>query len=433
MPRRKRRDEWRRTKSGTWTISLGSRGQRVQLFENRKGVYYRTVYLEGRKNRKSLGTKDRDTAERLGRELLAQLVLGRCDQTEADPVVTLGSLCDAFLSESPMLADNTEASQEDAKLRASILCAAIGAAREVRQLGRDDVLNYCARRRAGGIRYAPGKTTRPVRQRSVQADVKLLKQMTRWACTRSVSGGRPWLERDPLQYVSVKGENDVRRPVATMERYEATRVAMRAKQAHYAEVASVTASRPGRRREESREQTWIRAELGLYLLEVTGKRRKAVMSLRWSDIDFEAESITWNAEFDKRRKTWVVPYSRAVFDTLRDFQVRLGALGGFIFPNKRHSERPAPPEMLSQWIGKAEKEAGIKKLEGSLCHAYRRKWRSERTAHPLKAVMVAGGWSDSQTMLTCYDHPDDSDLLAVTSEQRKRREHRGYEEAAQTG
>lgn len=44
---------------------------------------------------------------------------------------------------------------------------------------------------------------------------------------------------------------------------------------------------------------------------------------------------------------------------------------------------------------KAEAKAGLPKLEGGTCHP---------------------------TMLRCYDHPDDADVVAVTSEPRKRRE-----------
>jgi hypothetical protein len=40
----------------------------------------------------------------------------------------------------------------------------------------------------------------------------------------------------------------------------------------------------------------------------------------------------------------------------------------------------------------------------------------------LKAVAHAGGWDDVGTMLRCYDHPEDADILDVTSETRKRRE-----------
>jgi hypothetical protein len=39
-----------------------------------------------------------------------------------------------------------------------------------------------------------------------------------------------------------------------------------------------------------------------------------------------------------------------------------------------------------------------------------------------KAVAHAGGWDDVGTMLRCYDHPEVADILAVTSETRKRRE-----------
>ena len=81
----------------------------------------------------------------------------------------------------------------------------------------------------------------------------------------------------------------------------------------------------------------------------------------------------------------------------------------------------APAELLSQWIAKAEGLAELPKLEGGTRHPYRRKWRSERTHHPIKAVAVAGGWTDFETMTKC-DVPDEADVLAVTSETRKRHE-----------
>jgi len=73
----------------------------------------------------------------------------------------------------------------------------------------------------------------------------------------------------------------------------------------------------------------------------------------------------------------------------------------------------------------AEDAAGLPKLVSGTCHPYRRKWRSEGSHHPIKAVAVAGAWTDFDTMLKCYDQPDDADLLAVTSEPRKRRETNG--------
>jgi hypothetical protein len=41
---------------------------------------------------------------------------------------------------------------------------------------------------------------------------------------------------------------------------------------------------------------------------------------------------------------------------------------------------------------------------------------------PLKAVADAGGWKDTATLLTCYQHSDDATLLAVMSVEQKRSE-----------
>ena len=255
----------------------------------------------------------------------------------------------------------------------------------------------------------------------MQADVKLLKQVLYWACTVTQPNGQPWLDRNSLADVEVRSEPDVRRPVASQERFEATIAAMQQFQERYAaEVQSTT--KKERDRAESRLHSWIRAEMGLVLLEATGRRRGAIMGLRWEDLNFELHRITWRAEYDKKRKTSVVPYAKSLFDPLRIFQRRLGAIGGPVFPRTKDPDRSAPAELLSQWIAKAEDEAELPKLEGGTCHPYRRKWRSERSHHPIKAVAVAGGWSDFDTMLRCYDIPEDADVLAVTSEVRKRRD-----------
>ena len=420
-PRTKRRDQWRTTKSGTWTISLGSRGQRVRLFQMTKdGMYYREVYGPGGKDRRSLNTRDKASAERLGLQLLAALMTG--DVPPPRSLVRLGELAAAFVAESPMFLDNTEHTKADQRTRVSILVAALGATCDVRTLTENHVRQYEARRKAGGIAYRDEKLTGPVRQRSVQADVKLLKQMLTWACTRTAPGGGRWLDQNPLQYVRVRGENDVQRPVATTERFEATRAAMQAFQRTYVEEARTTGSPGARTRAESRGAAWVRAELALVLLAETGRRRGSVRGLRWSDFDFGTKRVTWRPEHDKKRKTWVVPYPDAFFDLVRDFQRRLGAAGGYLFPQQDDPERPVAPDLLSQWIRKAEDRAGLPKLAGGTTHPYRRKWRSERTHLPIKAVAVAGGWTDFDTMLRCYDQPDDADVLAVTSETKRRRE-----------
>lgn len=429
-PRHERRDQWRKTKKGTWTISLGHRGYRVRLFENRKGgLFYRDVQRpDGMRERKSIGTRDKAEAERRARRLLAALLSGgELAPSDArlpvrsESAVPLGYLCDRFVVECPMFLDNDAHSQSDGRTRLTIIRAAIGDARDVRTLTRNDVHQYEARRKRGGISYGESKVTSTVRQRSVQADIKLLKQVLGWATTVGGPDGRPILTSNPLAGVQVKGEHDVKRPVATHERFEVTRTAMQEFQHRYAEEARTVESTGLRALAQSRERSWIRAELALVLLEATGRRRGAIMGLRWSDLDFHKNQITWQPENDKKRKTWVVSYPQALFTTVRELQRRIGVVGGYVFPRLDNPNEPAPRDLLSQWIRAAEQKAGLPKLKGGTTHPYRRKWRSERSVHPIKAVARAGGWTDVQTMML-YDEPDDADVLAVTSETRKRRE-----------
>jgi integrase len=321
-----------------------------------------------------------------------------------------------------MLLDNTDRTQKEAARRLSIVRSIIGDVRDVRTLSENDVRQYEARRRAGGIRYGKDSVTGKVRQRSVQADIKLLKQVLYWACSVTHADGSRLLERNPLEYVQVKGEHDVARPIASFERFEATRNAMRALQDRYAEEARTLKKPRDRARAERRHVSWIRAELALVLMEATGKRRGSIVGLQWQDFDFATGRVTWRPEHDKKRKTWVVPYPADFLETVRGFQRRLGAVGGYLFPRQDGTDGHAAPELLSQWIVKAEQAAGLPKLVGGVCHPLRRKWRSERRLLPMKAVAVAGGWTDLATMEKCYDLPDDAEVLQVTSETNKRRE-----------
>ena len=53
------------------------------------------------------------------------------------------------------------------------------------------------------------------------------------------------------------------------------------------------------------------------------------------------------------------------------------------------------------------------KLSGSLWHAYRRKWVTERKPFPEADVMAAGDWHDRTTFRNCYQQADDETLLQV--------------------
>ena len=77
--------------------------------------------------------------------------------------------------------------------------------------------------------------------------------------------------------------------------------------------------------------------------------------------------------------------------------------------------------LFDRWLHVAGKKAKLPKLVGGLWHPDRRKWATERKHHSLKDVAAAGGWKDTETLLTCYQQPDTDTLVAVMSEPRKAR------------
>ncbi len=111
-----------------------------------------------------------------------------------------------------------------------------------------------------------------------------------------------------------------------------------------------------------------------------------------------------------------------MIEELKQFRKRLGALGGWIFVGERKSDQPMDRHQFDKWLRIAEAKAQLPKLPGGSRHPYRRKWATERKHHSLKDVAVAGGWKDTETLLTCYQQPDTDTLLAVMSEQRKVRD-----------
>ncbi len=127
-------------------------------------------------------------------------------------------------------------------------------------------------------------------------------------------------------------------------------------------------------------------------------------------------------EADKKRRESTVPIPEDLVDEIKAFRKRLGALGGWVFSRASDGEQPMDRHLFDKWLVVAEKQADLPKLKGGLWHPYRRKWATERKNLSLKDVAAAGGWKDIETLLRCYQQPDDDTLLAVMSEKRKLRE-----------
>lgn len=423
-------------KNGLWARSLGLRSERVLLFQKRKnGVFYAATWTraasetKGRRVIERLGASDRYEAERLGRRKLGALLSGTA--REQGPVL-LGDLACRFERECADFLDNKPRSRAETAERAKILKAFFGEDFDVRRFTSRDQLRYTAARRAGGVVVSDTFTTRGVGARSVEADLVVLHQMLAWACTVPVGMGR-WLDRHPLKGVRREREKNPRRPAASWERFVATRQAMhrlrekaRLDEDHARErLASATRSQERHKatgaiaRAAAAQVRWLKIELALVVAEAAGRRIGSIRALRWEDVSFESGRITWAPEDDKKGRKWVMPLTSALADELRQFQRQLGAIGGLMFPAEKVATQVMDRDQFYKWLLVAEQAAGLKKLDGSLWHAYRRKWATERMHLPIKAVADAGGWKDAMTLIKCYQQTDEATLLAVMAEPRK--------------
>ncbi|MBA3645131.1 MAG: tyrosine-type recombinase/integrase [Gemmatimonadaceae bacterium] len=397
------RNEWK-LKDGKWRRSLGNRGCRVTLFERTKGGgFHRSVWLPGvGVDRRALGTADKVEAEKLGKDLLAALL--REEAIVRDAASPLGELWDRYKAECPAFLDNQLRTRKEDAAHMQIVLAFFGRDSDVRHFTEADVRAFVAKRMAGGIELGNGQKTSPVRARSAEVEVRLLKTLLRWATTVRVRGGQRLLASNPLEGIRGVREKNPKRPVATWERFQAAREAFQ----RFAHIY------------HSNGCHWGRMELALVLAEATGRRIGSIRQLRWDDFDFSAGTIHWRADADKKRVDWTVPVPSTLLDEIKRFRVKLGgAFGGLVFPSKADASFPMAREVFQKALQQAEEHAALAKLDGSLWHAYRRKWASERKHLSVTDVAAAGGWKGTDTLLSCYQQADRDTMLAVMSEPRK--------------
>ena len=384
--------------SRLWRMSLGERGCRVVLFERKPGgVLYREVYVGGKRvaAKKSLAHRDRERAKADAYTMLALLKV-RKDALDGGKL-TLQTLFDNYIESQAFKAKKRETQRYDQTKLKRVLRYLDNGARDVLSVSELDVKGYAHARLSTG----------DVRTRTVEADLSVLRAMLNWGVRQRNRRGEPLVRYNPLQGVKLPREQNPMRPVATWERFEKTRAALRDLQ----ETACST-----------ERMRWIKVELALVLAEATGRRRGAIQQLRWEDVNFDKGAICWPHDSDKRGKAWLMPMPEQLADELRKFQRRIGAVGGWMFASERNSGAPMHPRTLTKWLEKAERKAGLPKLQQGLWHPYRRKWGTERKHLPIVDVAAAGGWKDTQTLLTHYQQPDAETLLAVMNEPRKVRE-----------
>lgn len=108
-----------------------------------------------------------------------------------------------------------------------------------------------------------------------------------------------------------------------------------------------------------------------------GARQWAVLHLKWDDLDFPGEIITWRAEWDKMGNTWTQPMrepTRALLEVARAWREECRYLGPYVFfPASKLNKRPFYTEQsLSKALHAAEKRAGVTHHLGRGAHGLRR-------------------------------------------------------------
>jgi len=392
---------WHQSKSGCWSLSLGVRGMKVRVFQQQPGgVFHRAYRVPGRgMTCASLLTRDRAQARELAIAFIRELEKG-LKPAPAEPL-TLERLWNRYQQEAPGYRQNLERTRRQKAAEARLLITGLGAAKRVDHLTRNDVDRYVAMRRAGHG-WPDGRTTKPVRARTIQGEVKLLKTMIHWAMNERLPDGSWLLESNPLRGVKLPKEEDPRRPVATYDRFLKVRAAAQ-------ELAATAPQERGRER-------WRRFELALVIAEATGARIGAISGLRWSDLRFDPPAeITFRAEFDKRGRDRTVPIPDALAEELRGFKVKFAAVGdGWLFPCAEKDDH-WPREIFGELYDRVERHAGLPHLKGGRFHPFRRKWATERKNMSLVDVMAAGGWRDAQTLHSCYQLATTDGMLEVMS------------------
>jgi integrase len=248
-------------------------------------------------------------------------------------------------------------------------------------LSESDVKRYTMARRLGEVRRPGAEKGRSVGDRTIGADLEILLRGLRWAVRERKMNGERLLKENPLVGVRLPSEKNPRRPVMRHDEYLKL-----LKVAH-------------------RVHPLLR--LALIVAEGTGRRLSAWRNLFWEDVDFEAGTIRWRAEHDKKGYEQTVPMSEAVKDTLAAARRAQKTIGNTpVFPAPKDPSSPCSADLLGDWLRKAYELAQITPQPGGMWHPIRRKWATERKGYPVKDVAAAGGWRDEGTMLKSYQQAD---------------------------
>lgn len=368
------------TTAKRWSYTTGERGRnRVRVFEDGKRPLLAEFYEDGRRRRISLGHRDHDRAKREADQMAAEFAHGH----GAPQDVTLASLFDNYVRE--VTPTKSAGKQHHDRSCAEMFKRLFGRDRKARTLNRRDWDRFVRARRSGSVQPGTDRPGPGVRARQVEYDLRFLMAVLNWGTQAANHRGEPLLTRNPLKGLAFPKEESPQRPMLTHEQYKAL-----------LGVAS--------------QVDW-RFGLALVLAHETGHRIGAVRLLRWSDVDLDKGRFQWRAETDKIGYAHVTPMTedaRAALVSARYHQPGIG--DAWVFPSPQALDTPCSRHILRDWWKRAWSYAELVKVKGLGWHSLRRKFASEMKHAPLRDLCELGGWKDPQTVLKCYQRPDEATM-----------------------
>lgn len=378
------------TKKDRLRYAAGEKGRnRVWAFPDPKTGIMQVGWREnGRKRQKTLKHRDWDKAKKQADKFAADYVVSVAEAEPKPEPLTLGKLFDIYGEE--VTPRKAATSRRYERAAAEMFKAFLGPDREPMTLSLKEWNHFIKSRTEGRA----GMGGEPVRARAVQRDLRFLLGVLNWAVLRGDGHGGTLLERNPLKGLRLPKEKNPQRVVLAKEEYEAL-----------LEVA---------------DQVDWRFKVALVLAHETGHRIGAIRQLRWSDINFDEGVICWRASTEKSGYEHVTPMSDQARSALKWAQKESPGIGDApVLPAPAKRDKPISKYLATSWWNRAEVLAGLAPQRWRGWHSLRRRFASDLMDLPLKLLCTLGGWKSPQTVLECYQHPDQEAMRKALSGRRK--------------
>ena len=381
-----------RTKRSQRSYAAGEWGRnRVRVFPDPKtGLFQIEWRANGRRLSRSLKHREWARAKKQADEFAAGFAGPEMHgKAEAEPEpLTLKTLFDIYGEEVTPTKGERSRMHDRAATRMFLGC--FGRNRDPATLSKRDWDRFIRARRSGKV----GPSGRPVSDRTIEYDLKFLIAVLNWAAKSRDEHGRLLLDSNPLKGLKAPKEKNPVRVVLAEEEYQV--------------LLKVSCQ----------IDWWFR--VALVVAHETGHRIGAIRQIRWSDIDMEGGVVRWRAEHDKSGYEHRTPVTAEAIAALEEARKRNPGIGDTpLLPAARNPSACVGSALARVWWKNAQNLAGLDPKPGRGWHSLRRKFASDLMDQPLKVLCELGGWKTAQTVLQCYQRPDEAQLRTALESRRR--------------